>query len=212
MWKRRPGQWEGKKNDWNSFGKLTVLIFARSIGFTVCNTFIPIFWIQVLHASPSEGSFILTILFSLGTVITWFGVLLADRLGCVRMLRISFLSMIPAMFLLINTENIAAAMIFLFPAAFALFAPFSASVVLGQDYPGKNVAFASGITLGLSTTFSGLVTPVIGRAANTFGLVPALQILWVVAIPGAVFVFTLKPDKKMEIKKVGYSKQAQQEI
>lgn len=187
---------ENTRNDWKSFGKLTVLIFARSIGFTVCNTFLPIFWIQVLHADASEGSFILTILFSLGCVITYFGGLLADRIGCVRMLRIAFISMIPAMFLLINNTNTFFAMILLLPAAFALFAPFSASVVLGQNYLGKNVAFASGITLGLSTTFGGLVTPVIGRAADTFGLVPALQILWVVAILGAIFSFTLKSDRK----------------
>ncbi|MEE3452438.1 MFS transporter [Dialister sp.] len=186
------------RNDWKSFGKLTVLIFARSIGFTVCKTFLPVFWIQVLHADASEGSFILTILFSLGCIITYFGGLLADRLGCVRMLRIAFISMIPAMFLLIHTENTLLAMILLLPASFALFAPFSASVVLGQKYLGKNVAFDSGITLGLSTTFGGLVTPLIGRAADTFGLVPALQILWAVSVPGAIFSFTLKSEKKEE--------------
>lgn len=58
--------------------------------------------------------------------------------------------------------------------------------------------FASGITLGLSTTFGGLVTPLIGWAADTFGLVPAFQILWIVAIPGAMF---LHPEIRQERRK-----------
>ena len=42
---------EAKENDWGAFSKLTVVIFARSVGFTICNTFIPIYWITVLHGT-----------------------------------------------------------------------------------------------------------------------------------------------------------------
>ena len=40
-----------KTNDWVSFGKLSVLILARSLGFTLSNTFIPLLWIHVMGAS-----------------------------------------------------------------------------------------------------------------------------------------------------------------
>lgn len=185
------GETENVQNDWPSFDKLTVLIFARSICFSSCNAFIPLYFINVLKASAAEGSMALTILFGLGAVITFFGGLLADRLGCVRVLRLAFFIMAPAMFLLVNSHSLSFALAMLPIAGFALFAPYSACVVLGQTYLAKNIGFASGVTLGLTTTFGGLATPLIGRAADQIGIGSALQILWMVAIIGVLFSFTL---------------------
>ena len=189
------GQGAEAKNDWRSFGKLTILIFARSIGFDGCNAFLPLYLISVLSATAATGSLALTILFALGAVITYFGGILADRLGYVRVLRVSFLVMIPAMFLLVNSDSLTFALLLLPLVAFSLFAPYSSAVVLGQTYLSKNIGFASGVTLGLTTTFGGLVTPLIGRAADTYGIDAALQCLWIVAILGAVCSFALRtPD------------------
>jgi len=69
------------RNDWKSFAKLTFVIFARSLGFNISNAFLPMYWITVLHASPTQGSMTLTILFSLGVLMTYIGGNLADRFG-----------------------------------------------------------------------------------------------------------------------------------
>ena len=189
------GQAVEAKNDWRSFGKLTILIFARSIGFDGCNAFLPLYLISVLSATAATGSFALTILFALGAVITYFGGILADRLGYVRVLRVSFFVMIPAMFLLVNSTSLTLALLLLPLVAFSLFAPYSSAVVLGQTYLSKNIGFASGVTLGLTTTFGGLVTPIIGRAADMYGISAALQCRWLVAIFGALCSFALRtPD------------------
>lgn len=153
---------------------------------------------KALGASEQAGSFALTCLFALGAVITFFGGVLSDRIGFVRMMRVSFLVMIPVMFLLIHTTDVTVATLLLIPAAFALFAPYSGIVVLGQTYLGKNIAFASGVTLGLQGTLGGLVTPLVGRAADHYGIVAALQILWMVAILGAVASFLLHTPKALE--------------
>ena len=108
-----------------------------------------------------------------------------------RILRIAFFVMVPAMFLLVNAGSLGLALLFLPLVAFALFSPYSAAVVLGQTYLGKNVGFASGVTLGLTTTFGGLATPFIGRAADAYGIDAALQILWIVAVIGAACSFAL---------------------
>jgi FSR family fosmidomycin resistance protein-like MFS transporter len=183
------------ENDWPAFSKLTIVIFARSIGFAISNAFIPIFWIHVLHASATTGSFALSILFSMGVVITFIGGILADKLGFIRIMRISFILMVPAMFLLVNSTNIIAATLLLIPVAFSLFAPYSPMVVLGQTYLGKNVGFASGVTLGLTTTMGGLVSPLVGWGADQWGIVPALQILWIAALAGAIFSFLVPVPK-----------------
>ena len=157
-------------NDWPAFGKLSFVIFARSIGFALCNT-------------------------SMGVVITFVGGILADKLGFIKTLRVSFCIMVPSMFLLFNSTNVVWATVFLVPVAFSLFAPYSPMVILGQTYLGKNVGFASGVTLGLTTTIGGLVSPMVGWGADMWGLVPALQILWIAAAIGAVFTFLVPVPK-----------------
>ncbi len=183
------------ENDWKSFGKLTVVIFVRSIGFTLCNAFIPIFWIHVLHASPSQGSLALSILFAMGVVITFIGGLLSDRFGFLKIMRGAMCLMVPAMFFLVNSTNIWTATLILIPVALALFAAYSPIVVLGQTFLSKNIGLASGVTLGLSTTIGGLCSPLVGWAADQWGISTALQILWISAVFGAIFSF-LTPQPK----------------
>ena len=143
-----------RESDWPSFGKLSLAILARSTGFCVCNAFIPLFWIHVLGTSEQAGSFALTCLFALGAVITFFGGVLSDRIGFVRMMRVSFLVMIPVMFPLIHTT----------------------------DADGRQrVDKADGKS-----------------SADHYGIVAALQILWMVAILGAVASFLLHTPKALE--------------
>ena len=182
-------------NDWSAFGRLSVVMFVRSVGFTVCNTFIPLYGIHVLHTSPSTGSLALSILFSMGVVITFLGGVLADRFGFLRVLRGSMLIMIPSMFFLVNSTNLIAATLLLIPVAFSLFAAYSPIVVLGQTYLGKNVGFASGVTLGLTTTIGGLISPIVGWGADQWGIPTALQCLWICAIIGAIFAFLIPVPK-----------------
>ena len=188
-------------NDWVAFGKLTFVILGRSVGFSICNAFIPLYWINVLHTSPEQGSFALTVLFTMGAFITYFGGIISDRLGFVRVIRIAFALMVPAMFLLTNSTNYMLSMLSLVPVAITLFAPYSSIVVLGQTYLGKNIAFASGITLGLAVTAGGLFSPLVGRAADIWGLPTALQSLWIIAIIAALASFTLPQPQNMPAKK-----------
>ena len=185
----------GRKNDWPSFGRLSVVILARSLGFTLSNTFIPLFWVSVLAASPEQGTTALSALFLMGAVITYIGGLLADRAGFIPVLRASFLVMIPAMALFVNSTSVWLASLLLLPVAVSIFLPYSPIVVLGQAYLGKNAGFASGVTLGLSTTIGGILAPVVGWAADRWGLVAALQILWIAGVMGSVAAFTLKEPK-----------------
>jgi FSR family fosmidomycin resistance protein-like MFS transporter len=189
---------EIKQNDWPAFSKLTVIIFARSIGFTICNTFIPIYWITVLNSTPANGSMALSILFTMGAFITFAGGVMADRFGFIRIMRVAFVVMVPAMFLLTNSTNIWLSTLLLIPVAFSLFAPYSPIVVLGQTYLAKNVGFASGVTMGLSTTIGGFVAPFVGWWADQWGVPSALQILWIVALAGAIFAFIVPKPKVLK--------------
>jgi len=73
--------------------------------------------------------------------------------------------------------------------AISLFLPYTPMVVLGQTYLGKNAGFASGITLGLSTTVGGLFAPLVGSVADVHGISYALQIFWMAGILGSMAAF-----------------------
>lgn len=180
-----------RNNDWRSFGKLFFAILARSIGFTLSNTFIPIYWITVLHTTETQGTAALSILFTLGAFITFAGGVISDRFGFIKVIRAAFVCMVPTYLLLTHTTNVWVATVLLIPAAVAIFLPYSPIVVLGQTYLAKNAGFASGVTLGLSTTLGGLFAPLVGWAADIWGLVPALQIFWIAGLMGAVAAFSL---------------------
>ena len=188
---------KAKENDWKSFGILSLPIFARSIGFTLSNTFIPIYWMTVLHASATQGTTALSILFTIGACITFGGGLLADRYGYVKIIRAAFLCMVPAYLLLTHTTNLWLATALLLPVAVSIFMPYSPIVVLGQTYLAKNAGFASGVTLGLTTTLGGIFAPLVGAAADRWGLVPALQIFWIAGLIGLIASFFLpEPEKE----------------
>lgn len=184
------------ENDWASFGKLSVIILARALGFTLCNTFIPLYWIHVLGTDEGAGSTALSILFTVGACLTYGGGLLADRFSMRTIIRGAFLVMIPAMFLLTNSTDVTVATALLLPAAAAIFMPYSPIVVLGQTYLAKNAGFASGVTLGLTTTLGGLFAPIVGWAADLWGLQNALQILWVAGIAGLAAAMSLPKDRE----------------
>lgn len=178
-----------------AFGKLSVTILARSVVFTTCNTFIPLYWIHVLGADEAVGSNALAILFTAGACITYGGGLLADRFSMRGIIRAAFFVMIPAMYFLTNSENITAATLLLLPAAVAVFMPYSPIVVLGQTYLAKNAGFASGVTLGLTTTLGGMIAPVIGWAADQWGLAAALQVLWAAGLIGFLAAMSLPKEE-----------------
>ncbi|MBQ5344483.1 MAG: MFS transporter, partial [Acidaminococcaceae bacterium] len=64
-------------------------------------------------------------------------------------------------------------------------------------YLAKNAGFASGVTLGLSTTLGGIFAPIVGWAADNWGLVNALQIFWIIGIAGLITAMLLpEPEAK----------------
>ena len=184
------------KNDWRSFSKLTAVIFSRSVIFFTLNTFIPIYWVHVLHQSESSASMALTILFSFGVVVTLVGGALSDKFGHIKTLRYAYIAMVPILFAFTQSTDATLCTILLFFVGIAIFVPYSPTVLLGQRYLAKNIGFASGVTLGLGVSVGGIITPAVGMIADKFGLYAAMQILWMTAVIGLVFSFMLTPSSQ----------------
>ena len=75
------------------------------------------------------------------------------------------------------TSNFSLMVLLLVPMAFATHGSYSPSVVLGQTYLSRSIGFASGVTLGLSTSLGGVIIPVLGFFADVFSLKLTLCLL-----------------------------------
>ena len=186
----------GGKNHWQEFSKLTGAIVARSVLFVGFNTFIPLYWIHVFGQSKAGGALALTCFCTFGVISNFIGGLLSDRYGYLRIIRFSFVLLIPVVVLFGLVPNRYAAFALLLPLGFALYAPFSSMVVLGQHYLSRNIGFASGVTLGLATSVGGVVAPLLGRIADTQGLPAAIQSLGAIAVLGTLAAFWLKSTER----------------
>lgn len=178
-------------NDWREFSKLTLAIISRSILFVGLNTFIPLYWIHVFGQSKAAGAVALTCFCTFGVISNFIGGMLSDRFGYLHIIRASYLVLIPSILLFGFADNLYAAFALLLPLGFALYAPFSSMVVLGQRYLARNIGFASGVTLGLATSMGGIVAPLLGWIADGYGLARAIQSMGAVAVFGAIAAFLL---------------------
>lgn len=168
-------------NQWRPFALVTGVVLARSVLFYGLNTFILLYWIGVLHQSPGAGGAALATLLITGTVGTLLGGRLADRFSRRRVVLVAVTLTAPLLLLLLSVRGPLFANAVLVPLALALYVPSSIMVVLGQEYLPARVGTASGVTLGLSVSVGGLVTPAIGYVADRTDLHTAMLLL--VALP-----------------------------
>lgn len=181
------------ENNWREFLKLTVSIVTRSITFVGFNTFIPLYWVSAFGQSTATGAIALTFFSVCGVISNFFGGMLADKFGYRTVIRVVFALMPPVAAGFSLSNNLYAAWALLPLLGFVLYAPFSAQVVLGQQYLAKNIGFASGITLGLATSLGGVVAPLLGWIADNYGMAATFQSLAALSVVGAIFAYVLKP-------------------
>ena len=166
---------------WGPFARVTGVVLARSVLFYGLNTFIPLYWIGVLHQPAGAGGAALATLLITGIVGTLLGGRLADQFSRRRVVVVAVTLTAPLLLLLLSVHGPLVANAVLVPLALVLYVPSSILVVLGQEYLPGRVGTASGVTLGLSVSVGGLVTPAIGYVADRTDLHTAMLLL--VALP-----------------------------
>lgn len=185
------------QNDWRAFSRLVVMIMCISVVVCGLRSFIPMYWVTVLGLSNAASGSALTLLFALGVVTTMVGGLLADRFGYLKIVRTCYILLFLSIGLLSQTRNITLGYLLLIPMGFAMFAPFSSVVVLGQTYLARSIGFASGVTMGLFFSVGGVIVPLIGNFADVNGLMATLELLSAAALFAAIAAFFLPtPVKK----------------
>jgi FSR family fosmidomycin resistance protein-like MFS transporter len=191
---RRPGA-EGR-DDWPAFSRLALVITSRTFLFYGMVTFIPLYFVDVLHRSESAGGTALTVYLVGGAVGTMLGGTLADRFGRRPVLIGSLVLCVPLMLAFLAAPAAIATPLLLVAGA-ATVATFSVTVVMGQEYLPSRIGVASGVTLGLAIGLGGMAAPVLGLIADAHGLETALTIAALLPLIGVAMALTLPRPRQL---------------
>ncbi|WP_326769731.1 MFS transporter [Streptomyces sp. NBC_01591] len=156
-----------------SFVKLSLAVVCRSITFVGLSTFISFYARQRTGGGTAAGTAALFVLYLGGAAGTVLGSRLANRWDRVAVVRMSYLITVGAV---AGTVFVPGPMIYVFITltSVGLYVPFSLQVTLAQDYLPSRIGTASGITLGLTVSIGGLISPLVGSIADATSLRTAL--------------------------------------
>jgi FSR family fosmidomycin resistance protein-like MFS transporter len=184
-----------QKNDWPKFLWLSIAITARSIIGHSLTTFLPLYWLNVLHQSKATSGMIISYMTAVGAIATVTGGHLADRFGMNTIIKAGWILLLPSFFFLTSVNNPIFTVLILLPITFGNYLVNTPTIVLGQQYLPKNIGFASGITMGLGVSIGGVFAPLLGHYADINGLVSALRLISFLPLLGIIVAFTTKPPR-----------------
>jgi MFS transporter, FSR family, fosmidomycin resistance protein len=188
------------KENWGAFARLTITVIGRSILFYGLNTFIPIYWIHGLNQSKAAGAMALTVFAGSGILGNLMGGSLADRIGQKKVMLLGFFGLTLFLPLLIFVNNVEIATLLLIPIGLMLYATYSPTIVLGQNYLPNRVGLSSGVTLGVAVAIGGGAAPIIGRIADLYGIWFALASIAFLPIFTSAIALSLPGFQRVDAK------------
>lgn len=163
--------------DWRAFGTLSVISVFWSIPFVVMGALAGAYVINRFGVSTTVGSATLTTFTAGGVVGTLAGGWAAQRWGRLSAVRYGYLIAVLAVVGVVAMPTMSLVLACTFVYGSVLFVPFAAQVTLAQDYLPNRVGTASGLTLGVTLSAGGLLSPLFGLLADDWGVRPVLGLL-----------------------------------
>ncbi|HEV3128193.1 MAG TPA: MFS transporter [Solirubrobacteraceae bacterium] len=175
---------------WRPFWVLAAVIALRSFVYFGLVTFIPLYYVRVLHSGKALGNGALAAMLLGGAAGTLIGGPLADRFGRRAVLAGSMLVLPPLVvgFLLAGPGL---AVVFAAVAGAATIATFAVTIVMGQEYLPGRLGISSGVTIGLSIGLGGVGAPLLGLLADAHGLTSVFIAIAVLPVLALALTFAL---------------------
>ncbi len=173
---------------WGPFALLGSVIAVRSFIYFGLITFIPLYYVHVLHAGKALGNAALSAMLIGGAVGTLIGGPLADRFGRRAVLTGSML-VLPGLVVGFLLSGQVLAVVFAALAGAATIATFAVTIVMGQEFLPGRLGVSAGVTIGLSIGLGGVGAPLLGLLADAHGLRSVFEA--VAVLPVLALVLTL---------------------
>jgi FSR family fosmidomycin resistance protein-like MFS transporter len=163
-------------DDWSAFGRLTAFVMLRSIAYLGLVSFIPLYFVHVVHVSAAVGNLVLSTFLIAGIGGTIVGGPLADRHGRRAVIFISMAITFGFVALFAFTTDgtgiapLVAGFVCALGLGFFMAGSQAPTIVLAQDYLPNRLGMASGVTLGLAVSVGGMFSPVLGAIGDRYGL------------------------------------------
>jgi FSR family fosmidomycin resistance protein-like MFS transporter len=186
-------------DDWSGFARLTAFLTVRSTVYLGFVSFIPLYFVGVVHAPREVANMISTTFLFCGIAGTIAGGSLADTYGRRVVIWVAMAGSLVFAVLFAELTNFSGNLAVII--GFALAVPLgimvsgsqAATIILGQEFLPNRLGIASGITLGVGVSIGGAFTPVLGRIADAYGLHASLLTIAALTAISLVLSLTL-PD------------------
>jgi FSR family fosmidomycin resistance protein-like MFS transporter len=172
---------EGHDEAWGPFAVLGGVIALRSFVYFGLVTFIPLYYVSVLHASKALGNAALSAMLLGGAIGTLTGGRLADRFGR-RPVLIGSMVVLPPLIAGFLLSGPGLAVVFAALAGAATIATFAVTIVMGQEYLPGRLGVSAGVTIGLSIGLGGVGAPLLGLLADSHGLTAVFEVIAVLPL------------------------------
>jgi FSR family fosmidomycin resistance protein-like MFS transporter len=175
---------------WWPFSRLAGAAVARTTAFFALQAFVPVYLLRHFDTTSATAGAALTTMLVAGAAGTLLGGWCADRYGARRVLAGAMLPLV-ALLLLLPHVGLTAFFAVLAGVGLAVDAPFSTTIVLGQQYLPRRIALSSGITYGLAIGLGGLAATALGALADATSITVVLATLPLFALAALALTASL---------------------
>lgn len=165
---------------WKTVVLIWLVMFLRAVVGQAYLTFMPVYYVQQ-GFSVVEAGFIYSLFIIAGTMSGLLAGYMSDRVGFKPLFLLCYLGMAPTLWLLLESGGVWVYGAAFLAGAFVL-APLPLGVSMAQRLAPKGRSMVASLMMGFAYGLGGIVSPLVGRFADLYGIGEVLEVLTVVPL------------------------------